>query len=94
MKILRYVAVIIWWVYLPDMTVSAQDIHISDPYANYPAKKAMYDEYSHWSIGLMVVSLSLPAISAPCHWGITIGVEWPAYKSDIRLILSSECVCP
>lgn len=52
MKILRYVAIIIWWVYLPDMTVSAQDIHISDPYANYPTKKAMYDEYSHWSIGL------------------------------------------
>lgn len=52
MKILRYVAVIIWWVYLPDMTVSAQDIRISDPYANYPAKKAMYAEYSRWSIGL------------------------------------------
>lgn len=52
MKILRYIAAIIWWVYLPDMTVSAQDVQISDPYANYPSKKAMYADYSHWSVGL------------------------------------------
>jgi len=52
MKILRYIAMIVCWACLSHPTVFAQDIHISDPFKDYPTKKAMYNEYSHWSIGL------------------------------------------
>lgn len=80
MKILRYIAIIVCWASMPNITISAQDIQVSDPFEDYPTKKAMYDEYSRWSLGL---NAGVPFFSSDFrsvslgngYWGGMAGIQ-------------------
>lgn len=53
MKLLQNIAAASCLIFLSGMNASAQEtIKVDDPWKDYPSKKALYNDYSRWSIGI------------------------------------------
>lgn len=53
MKLLQNMAAASCLIFLSGMNASAQEtIKVDDPWKDYPSKKALYNDYSRWSIGI------------------------------------------
>lgn len=53
MKLLQNIAAASCLIFLSGMNASAQEtIKVDDPWEDYPSKKALYNDYSRWSIGI------------------------------------------
>ena len=53
MKLLQNIAAASCLIFLSGMNASAQEtIKVDDPWKDYPSKKALYNDYSQWSIGI------------------------------------------
>ena len=59
MKLLQNIAAASCLIFLSGMNASAQEtIKVDDPWKDYPSKKALYNDYSRWSICLLYTSPS------------------------------------
>ena len=68
MKLLQNIAAASCLIFLSGMNASAQEtIKVDDPWKDYPSKKALYNDYSRWSIGINGGVVRYTAVCGLCR---------------------------